>query len=334
MDTVYVEAGSFVKAGDKIILLENRNLHIQIMSQDALVVEQRNLLTSTRFNMEQNRINLRQRLLDQEYQLQRLSRLFGRRKELFERSVISQEEFEATKDEFDYQKKTQKLNIESYRQDSLFQYIQINQLENSLRRLEDNLKIVRTRLDDLTVTAPITGQLTSLIPEAGQTVAQGERIGQVDNLDGFKVRAAIDEHYLARIGKGQRGEFDFAGKTYKLITDRVYPEVSNGRFEVDLKFVAETPQGIRRGQTLHIRLELGDLAEAVLIPRGGFYQKTGGQWIYVVDESEDFAARRRIRLGRQNPQVFEVLSGLEPGERVVTSSYDNYGDIDKLILKE
>ena len=334
VDTVYIEAGSFVKAGDKILQLENRNLHIQIMSQDALVLEQRNLLTGTRFNMEQNRINLRQRLLDQEYQLKRLNRLFDRRKELFERSVISQEEFEATKDEFDYQKKTQKLNIESYRQDSLFQHIQIKQLENSLIRLEDNLKIVRTRLDDLTVTAPITGQLTSLIPETGQTVAQGERIGQVDNLDGFKARAAIDEHYLARIGKGQRGEFDFAGKTYKLITDRVYPEVRNGRFEVDLKFVAETPQGIRRGQTLHIRLELGDLTEAVLIPRGGFYQKTGGQWIYVVDESGDFTAKRRIRLGRQNPQVFEVLSGLEPGERVVTSSYDSYGDIDKLILQE
>jgi len=334
VDTVYIEAGSFVKAGDKILLLENRNLHIQIMSQDALVLEQRNLLTGTRFNMEQNRINLRQRLLDQEYQLQRLNRLFERRKELFERSLISQEEFEATKDEFDYQKKTQKLNVESYRQDSLFQHIQIRQLENSLIRLEDNLKIVRTRLDDLTVTAPITGQLTSLIPEAGQTLAQGERIGQVDNLDGFKVRAGIDEHYLARIGKGQKGEFDFAGKTYKLITDRVYPEVRNGRFEVDLKFVAETPQGIRRGQTLHIRLELGDLTEAVLIPRGGFYQKTGGQWIYVVDESGDFTAKRRIRLGRQNPQVFEVLSGLEPGERVVTSSYDSYGDIDKLILQE
>ncbi len=334
VDTVFVEAGSYVNANDPILQLENRNLHIQIMSQDALVVEQRNLLTSTRFNMEQNRITLRQRLLDQEYQLQRLERLFKRRKELYERNLLSAEEFEATKDEFNYQKKTQALNVKSFRQDSIFQLVQIRQLETSLNRLEENLGIARKRLDDLRIRAPLTGLLTSLIPEAGQSVAQGERIGQVDNLDGFKVRAGIDEHYLARIDKGQKGEFDFAGKTYKLVTNRVYPEVRDGRFEVDLEFQGESPDGIRRGQTLHIRLELGDLAEAVLVPRGGFYQKTGGQWIYVVDESEKVAVKRKIRLGRQNPQVFEVLEGLAPGERVVTSSYDSFGDIDKLVLKK
>jgi len=334
VDTVYVEAGSYVTAGDAILQLENRNLHIQIMSQDALVVEQRNLLTSTRFNMEQNRITLRQRMLDQGYQLQRLERLYKRRKQLFAENLLSAEEFESTKDEFDYQKKTQALNVKSFKQDSLFQRVQIKQLETSLTRLEDNLGIARKRLDDLTIRAPITGLLTSLIPEAGQSVAQGERIGQVDNMNGFKVRAGIDEHYLARIGRGQRGEFDFAGKTYKLQTERVYPEVRDGRFEVDLEFPEENPSGIRRGQTLHIRLELGDLSEAVLIPRGGFYQKTGGQWIYVVDDDESVAVKRRIRLGRQNPQVFEVLEGLEPGERVVTSSYDSFGDIDKLVLKK
>ncbi|MFQ5648620.1 MAG: efflux RND transporter periplasmic adaptor subunit [bacterium] len=334
VDTVYIEAGSFVNDGDKILQLENRNLHIQILSQDALVVEQRNLLTSTRFNLAQNRIILRQRLIDQEYQIKRLERLYARREELFERNLISLEEFEATKDEYDYQVKRQRLNVESFKQDSIFQHVQIRLLEQSLTRLEENLQIARKRLDDLTIRAPITGLLTSLIPEVGQTVAQGQRVGQVDVVDGFKVRAGIDEHYLARIDRGQYGEFDFAGRTYRLLTDRVYPEVRDGRFEVDMEFEGDSPEGIRRGQTVHIRLELGDLSEAVLIPRGGFYQKTGGQWIYVLDQAEHFAAKRKIRLGRQNPQVFEVLSGLEPGERVVTSSYDSFGDIDKLVLKK
>lgn len=334
VDTIYTEAGSYVEAGDKILQLQNTNLHLQILSQDALVVEQRNILTSTRFSLEQNRITLRQRLIDQEYEIQRLKRLYDRHKELFEQNLISQQEFEATKDEYEYQKKRQRLNVESFKQDSIFHIVQVRQLEQSLDRLERNLSIARQRLDDLTIRAPIDGQLTSLIPEIGQTVAQGQRIGQVDQLDGFIVRAAIDEHYLARINEGQYGEFDFAGKTFRLITDRVYPEVRDGRFEVDMRFRGETPEDIRRGKTVHIRLELGDLSEAVLIPRGGFYQKTGGQWIYVLDESGETAIKRNIRLGRQNPQVFEVLEGLEPGEKVVTSSYDSFGDIDKLVLKE
>ncbi len=334
VDTVYIEAGTFVEAGDKILELENRNLHIQILSQDALVVEQRSLLTSTHFNLEQNRINLRRRLLDQEYQIQRLRRLYERRMQLLEQSLISQQEFDDTKDEFDYQLKTQELNVQSYKQDSLFQKVQVKQLELSLVRLEQNLQIARKRLDDLTIRAPISGQLTSLVPETGQSVAQGERVGQVDDLNGFKVRAAIDEHYLAKINKGLNGKFDFAGTTYRLVADRVYPEVRDGRFEVDMGFPGDRPNGIRRGQTVHIQLELGDLSEAVLVARGGFYQKTGGQWIYVVKESGATAEKRRIRLGRQNPQMFEVLEGLEPGEQVVTSSYDSFGDIDKLVLKK
>jgi len=179
-----------------------------------------------------------------------------------------------------------------------------------------------------------TGQLTSLNAEIGESKAAGQRLGQVDILDGFKVRAGIDEHYLSRISDGLPAEFDFAGKTYNLITKKIFPEIRDGRFDVDLEFQNETPEGIRRGQTLHIRLELGDLAEAILLPRGGFYQKTGGQWVYVVDKSGTVATKRNIKLGRQNPQVFEVLEGLEVGEQVVTSSYDSFGDIDKLVLKK
>jgi HlyD family secretion protein len=297
------------------------------------VVEQRNLLTSTRFNLEQNNLRIRRQLIEQEYQIKRLKRMFDRKRELLARNLISQEEFEQVKDEYDYQIKQQELNRQSAYQDSVFQDVQVRQLEMSLKRLEENLQIARTRLDNLSIKAPISGHLTSLNAEIGQSISQGQRIGQLDVLDGFKVRAGIDEHYLARIEKGLHGEFDFAGETYHLLVDKIFPEVRDGRFEVDLQFVDETPEGIRRGQTLHVRLELGDLTEALLIPRGGFYQKTGGQWIYVLNEDGNQATKRKIRLGRQNPQAFEVLEGLQPGEQVITSSYDSFGDIDKLILK-
>lgn len=333
VDTIFIDAGSVVKQGDKILQLSNTTLHIQISSQDAQVVEQRNLLTSTRFNLEQNRLNIKRQLIDQEYQLKRLRRLYDRRRELLQKNLISREQFEATQDEYEYQMKRQQLNIESFRQDSVFQQVQIRQLETSLERLEQNLQIARKRLDDLVIQAPVSGQLTSLNAEIGQSISQGQRLGQIDVLDGFKVRAGIDEHYLARIDRGLEGEFDFAGRTYQLVIDKIYPEVREGRFEVDLEFVSASPEGIRRGQTLHIRLELGDLSEAVLVPRGGFWQKTGGQWIYVLSPSGDVATKRKIKLGRQNPQVLEVLEGLQPGEQVITSSYDSFGDIDKLILK-
>ena len=333
VDIIFIEAGSLVNEGDEILRLKNTTLHIQISSQDAQVVEQRNLLTGTRFNLEQNRLRIKRQLIDQEYQIIRLKRLYDRRRKLLERNLISEEEFESTKDEYEYQLKTQELNIESFKRDSTFQEVQIKLLETSVIRLEQNLQIARKRLDDLTIKAPIGGHLTSLNPEIGQSISQGTRLGQIDVLDGFKVRAGIDEHYLARIKKDLAGEFDFAGRTFELVTDKIYPEVRDGRFEVDLEFVSDSPDGIRRGQTLHIRLELGDLSEAVLVPRGGFYQKTGGQWIYVLDSSGDFATKRDIDLGRQNPRVYEVLGGLQPGEQVITSTYDNFGDIDKLILK-
>lgn len=200
--------------------------------------------------------------------------------------------------------------------------------------MQANLGVVKQKLESLYLKAPATGQLTSLNAEIGESKNPGERLGQVDILDGFKVRAGIDEHYLSRISPGQNGEFDFAGKTYKLIAKKVFPEIREGRFDVDLEFEGEEPEGIRRGQTLHIRFELGDLSEATLLARGGFYQKTGGQWVYVLAGSGEFATKRSIRLGRQNPQVFEVLEGLETGEKVITSSYDSFGDIDKLILKK
>jgi HlyD family secretion protein len=334
VDTVEKLAGSFVSQGDMILRLENTQLLIQISNQDAMVVEQHNLLTNTRFNLDQNRTRSRQLLIDREYETRRLKRIFERQKKLYEGNLISKEEFEQSKDDYDYELRLQQLNTEAFKRDSIFQEVQLNQAENSLNRLGNNLRIAQKRLDNLIISAPVTGQLTSLNAEIGESKAPGERLGQIDVLDGFKVRAAIDEHYIARIEVGQLGQFDFAGKTYTLVTKKVFPEVQNGRFEVDMEFEGEEPGDIRRGQTVRIRLELGDLTEAVMLARGGFYQKTGGNWVYVVEPAGDLATKRQIRLGRQNTQVFEVLEGLEPGERVVTSSYDNYGDIDKLVLKE
>lgn len=335
VEKIFIEAGSMVKRGDKILQLGNTNLLLDIMFREAQFFEQSNNLRNTRLLMEQNRLNLRQRLVEQDYQLERLKRQFDRSSELFKKNLISQQEFEQTQSDYDYYRKQKELATESFRQDSLFREIQIQQLESSLKRMQDNLSVVKQKLDNLTIVAPIDGQLTSLNAEnIGESKNPGERLGQIDVLDGFKVRAGIDEHYLPRISRDLTGEFDFAGSTYQLITKKVFPEVRDGRFDVDLEFVGEQPRGIRRGQTLQIRLQLGDLSEAVLLARGGFYQKTGGQWVYVVDDDGTVASKRPIRLGRQNPQVFEVLEGLEPGERVVTSSYDTFGDIDKLILKK
>jgi HlyD family secretion protein len=197
-----------------------------------------------------------------------------------------------------------------------------------------NLEIARQQLADLTLKAPAAGHLTALNAEIGESKQQGERLGKIDILDGFKVRVPVDEHYLARIRTGQHGEFTFDDKTYRLSISKIYPEVKDGRFEIDMRFEGGQPKGITRGQTLHVRLELGNLSTAVLLPRGGFYQKTGGQWIYRIDDSGEYAIKQKINLGRQNPEVFEVLGGLQPDQRVITSSYDNYGDnIEKLVLK-
>jgi HlyD family secretion protein len=204
----------------------------------------------------------------------------------------------------------------------------------SLTRMEGNLEIVRQNMGNLIIKAPVTGHLTSLNAEIGESKTRGERLGQIDILDGFKVRVSIDEHYIARVNTGQKGSFTFSGESYKLSIDKVYPEVLNGRFEVDMIFEGEEPAGIRRGQTLRIRLELGDLSEATLLATGGFYQKTGGRWVYVIDQSGGTARKRQIQLGRENTMFYEVLEGLQPGESVITSSYDNFGEVDILILKD
>ena len=331
---VYLEAGTNVHEGDRILKLENTDLLLNILYREADLAEQSNQLRITRLDMERNRLDLQSQLADLNYQIKKQKRNYEQSGILVDKGLIARTEYEEAKDEYEYLLQKRRLTLETHEKDSLFRRNQIFNLESSLERMQGSLELVKQNMEHLTICAPISGQLTSLIPEVGESIARGERIGQIDQLDGFKVRVAIDEHYISRIHSGLHGEYEFNGETFQLVIKKVFPEVLDGRFEVDMEFVGKEPEGIRRGQTCHIRLQLGDLEEALLLSRGGFYQKTGGQWVYVVNESGTMAEKRAIQLGRQNPHVFEVLKGLKSGEKVITSSYDSYGDVDKLVLKD
>lgn len=334
VEHLFLEAGSYVEQGDPILRLANTNLLLDIMYREAELFQQSNNLRNTRLAMEEKRLDLKAQLIELDYRIKQSRRDYNTQKELADKSLIAQQQFEAAEDEYNYLLATRELTLESHKQDSIFREVQLTQLEESLVRMEANLEVVKQNLDNLTIKAPVSGQLTSLNAEIGESKTRGERLGQIDVLDGFKLRVDIDEYYISRVSIGQQGTFTFAGKEYMLQVSKVYPEVINGRFEVDMEFTGEEPEGIRRGQSQHIRLELGDPAEALLLARGGFFQKTGGQWVYLLDESGDLAVKQPIRLGRQNTDVFEVLEGLKPGDQVITSSYDTFGDIDKLVLNE
>ncbi|UCD17317.1 MAG: HlyD family efflux transporter periplasmic adaptor subunit [Candidatus Zixiibacteriota bacterium] len=333
VEEVFLEEGSLVEQGDSILKLANTNLHLDIMYREAELYQQINNLRNTRLDMERHRLAISADLLEINYQLQQNKREYERLGLLHEKNLVSKQEFEDVADAYNYWLRRKELTVETQRQDSILRAVQIEQLEASVARMEDNLQVVKQKMENLLIRAPVSGQLTSLNAEIGESKRPGERLGQVDVLVGFKVRAAIDEYYITRINKGQIGEFTLAEKTYRLVVKKIFTVVRDGRFDVDLEFVDAEPEGIRRGQTLQIRLELGSLSEAILLPRGGFWQQTGGRWVYVVDESGDIARKRYISLGLKSPLYYEVLSGLEPGERVITSSYDNFGDVDQLILK-
>jgi HlyD family secretion protein len=329
----YVEAGSFLKKGDPIVRLTNTNLQLDVMYREALTYQNINDAQNRRLSIGQNTIAVKAQLDDAEYQVARTGLVYRRDSALVTKRLVSDQDFLQSKYDYESWVRRRSLARENFRQDSLMRVNQLVQLDGSVARLQANLEMTQHSLENLVLKAPVAGQLTSLNAEIGELKSPGQRIGQIDVLNNFRVRAAIDEFYIARINTGQKGDFDLTGTTYNLRITKVYPEVKDGRFEVDMVFDGSKPQGICRGQTLQIRLELGDPSEALLVPRGGFYQRTGGQWVYVVDKSGTFAVKRNIKLGRQNPQVFEVLEGLEPGEQVITSTYESFGDIDRLVLK-
>ena len=333
VEEVYVEQGTHVEEGTPILRLSNANLQLSVMQREAELFREVNRLRETRVTMGQRRLSMRAGLVETEYNLRQAEREYARQDEMFKADLTSRQKYDEAKDNLEYLTARRDVTVETLRQDSLFQTIQIRQLEESIDRLRLNLELIKQNEENLTIRAPITGLLSSLIAEVGESKPGGDRLGQIDVEDEFKVRAAIDEHYIARIRSGQAGSFDFAGGTYDLVISRVYPEVIEGQFEADMEFPEGMPDGLRRGQTLQVRIALGELADAMQVPRGGFYQKTGGRWIYVLDPTGEFAVRRQIRLGRQNSQYFEVLEGLEEGETVITSMYDNFGDMERLVLQ-
>ena len=329
----YVDDGTVLKKGQPILRLSNTDLQLGLVTQQTNVY---NLLTQMQISKnaaQQNTVGKLNQMTDVESQLKEAERVYKLDKHLYEQKVIGSQEYEQALNNYNYLLQKKKLTDKILQQDSTSNEQQVTQARQSFEGSQNALNVMRQKVGDLIVRAPIDGQLTSLDAEIGQSKNKGERLGQIDVLDGYKVRVDIDEHYISRIFIGLKGDFDFNNKTYKLEIKKVFTQVTNGRFQVDMEFVGDVPQGIRRGQTLQIRLALSDETQAVLLPKGGFYQQTGGNWIFKVNDNGKTAYKVDIQLGRQNPDYYEVLQGLKPGDKVVTSSYDNYGTMQELILK-
>jgi HlyD family secretion protein len=291
-------------------------------------------MQNTRNNAEQNTIRQLNQMADVDNALAEAERKYKLNKLLYEQKVIGSQEFKSSENDYNYQLRRKRLTETTLKQDSASGKLQVTQMTESYERMRNALTLMRKKVGDLIVRSPVDGQLTSLDAEIGQSKNKGERLGQVDVLSGFKVRADIDEHYISRIFTGLNAGFTFANKDYKLKITKVYTQVTNGRFQVDLEFVDEVPKGIRRGQTLQVRVTLSEERESVLLPKGGFFQQTGGNWIFKVAENGKTAYKVDIQLGNQNPEYYEVISGLKPGDKVVTSSYENYGTMQELVLKK
>ena len=332
VEKILIEEGSPVKAGDAILILNNDNLDLQILNSEAELAEKENILRNTQIQMEQQKLDVRQNVLEYGTNVERLRRAYEQQKALYEDKLIAKEEY--LKAEEDYQLALQKYNLmtERSRQDSLYRGTQIDRMEESLENMQLNMSMIRRRKSNLIVKAPIDGELGLLDVVLGQSIASGTKIGQINSVGLYKVEAQIDEHYIDRVIAGLEATFERQGETYSTVIRKVYPEVRDGKFKADFKFGCEQPDNIRSGQTYYLNLQLGQPEEAVIIPRGTFYQKTGGKWIYVVNKEGTKAVKREIRIGRQNPQYYEVLEGLEPGEKVITSGYDTYGDSDVLVF--
>lgn len=328
-----IEEGSMVDKNDVILRLTNTNLHLNILNSEAQLAEKANFLRETQINMEQQKLLLQRELISLEYDLIQKQRAFRQNEELMADELISREDYLRSKEDYEMAVRLKKLTVERNRQDSIFRKNQIEKISLNLDNMERNLALVYQRQEDLNIKSPVDGQLGYLDAELGQSIAAGQRIGQINVLTSYKIKAEIDEHYIDRIRRGLKGTFERQNEVFDLELFKVYPEVRQGKFQVDLKFTSKQPENIRAGQSYHISLQLGETQEATLIARGGFFQSTGGQWVYVLSPDGDFAIRRAIRIGRQNPQYYEVIEGLEQGEQVVTSSYDVFGDNERLVFR-
>ncbi len=333
VDKKYVEDGAMLQKGDTILKLLNTQMELSYMEQETRALAERNNLANTKLALEQN-VYLRQKeIVNLEYQIDGKKIDFDRKVQLYNDSIISKKEFEDAKREFEFTTKQLKISLKLQRLDSIAGANQKRSIDESLKRMEHNLSLLRKNIENAYVRAPANGKLSSFNVEIGEMKVGGEHLGQIDMQDGFKLRANIDERYLSRVYTGQRADFDLNGKNFELEIARIYSDVTNGSFQVDLHFLADHPKSVKRGQTIQLRLQFSGETDALIIKRGGFFQETGGNWIYVVDPSNSFAIKRNIRINRQNTNQYEVMEGLKPGEKVIISSYDSFGNKDKLIFK-
>jgi len=329
-----IEEGSMVKKGDIILKLSNPDLHLNILDSEAQLAEKENFLRNTQVTMEQERLAIKRELINLKYDIERKERNYEQNLILIKDNLISKEEFIRSKEDLDMSKQSQDLFNERQTQDSIFRSVQVNTITSNLENMRKNLQLVRERAENLNVRAPVDGELGLLVPEIGQSISRGANMGQINVLTAYKVVAQIDEHYIDRVKTQLTATLDRQGSAFNLVVRRVYPEVRNGTFEIDMVFRDSMPDNIRTGQTYYTSLQLGQPKVSVLVPIGGFFQETGGQWIFVLDPTESFAVKRNISIGRKNPKYYEVLEGLRPGEKVIVSGYETFGKNEKLILKK
>ncbi|WP_028298539.1 efflux RND transporter periplasmic adaptor subunit [Olivibacter sitiensis] len=329
----FVEDGAILKEGDPIMRLSNTDLELSLVNQETQVL---NLLTQAQISetqAQQASISNQNALATANNGLLEAKRIYDLNKKLYDEKAIGKQEYQKALNEFNYQKQLYELTKQNVAQDSIIRSRNMEQSKRTYTSTNASLELMRRKVGDLVVRSPVDGQLTSFDAEIGQKKNPGDNIGQLDILSGFKVRADIDEHYISRIYPDLEGEFTLAGKTYRLKIKKVYTQVTNGRFQVDMEFMGDIPKGIRKGQTLQIRLALSDETKAILLAKGGFYQQTGGNWVFKLDKDGKIAYRVDVQLGRQNPDYYEVISGLEPGDKVVTSSYETYDKVQELVVK-
>jgi len=333
VEQIYVQDGAKLKEGDTIVKLLNTSMELMYMEQETRALDGINNLSTTRLTLDQNTFLREKEIAQLRYQIDIATKNFNRMKELFQDSTISVKEFEDASRDYHYSIRQFELSIELQKLDSISNVTRARSIDNSLIRMEENLALLRKNMENAYVRSPGDGMLSGFDLEIGETKGAGVTLGQIDLQTGFELQANIDERYTPRVYRGQEAEFNFMGVTYNLYVDRIYSDVTNGSFRVDLNFATDYPESIKQGQTIQLRLKFSSETDAIIIKRGGFFQETGGNWIYVVDESGSFATKRNIRINRQNTNYYEVMEGLQPGEQVIVSSYDSFGNKDKLIFK-
>jgi HlyD family secretion protein len=329
-----IEEGSMVKKGDIILRLSNPDLFLNILNSESLLAEKENFLRTTQITMEQEKLLIKRELVTLKYDIERKDRNYQQNEILIKDNLISKEEYTRSKEDLDMAKQSRDLYIERQKQDSIFRSVNVETIIKDLQNMRNNLDMVKKRVENLNVRATVDGELGLLSPEIGQSISRGENMGQINVLTSYKVTSQIDEHYIDRVRAQLNATLDRQGNKFDLTVRRVFPEVRNGTFKIEMIFRDSMPDNIRTGQTYYISLQLGQPKRSVLVPIGGFFQETGGQWIFVLDPSESFATKRNISIGRKNPKYYEVLEGLKPGEKVIVSGYETFGKNEKLILKK